>query len=54
MNLLMRYMLRYDEKTQTFKTTEKGLRVLQAYSELSEFMKGIEPNQRIIYIESQA
>jgi len=52
--LAERDLLHYDEETQTFKTTEKGFRVLQAYSELSEFTKGIEPNRGIRYIKSQA
>lgn len=32
-------LLSYDEKTQTFKTTEKGLRLLSTYNQLGEVMK---------------
>ena len=32
-------LLSYDEKTQTFKTTEKGLRLLHTYNQLGETMK---------------
>ena len=52
--LAERGLLQFDRTTQTFKITPKGHKVLQAYSELNELMKGIEPNQRIKYIESQA
>ena len=38
-------LLRYDGETQRFRTTEKGLRLLHVYSELGEFMKGIEQKQ---------
>jgi predicted transcriptional regulator len=32
-------LLNYDAYTQTFKTTEKGLRFLEAYNQMSDFMK---------------
>jgi predicted transcriptional regulator len=32
-------LLSYDGKTQTFKTTEKGLRLLHTYNQLGEVMK---------------
>ena len=51
--LTERELLRYDEKTQTFKTTEKGHRILQAYNELNDLMKGLEENKEARYIESQ-
>jgi predicted transcriptional regulator len=31
-------LLSYDEKTQTFKTTEKGLRLIHTYNQLGEVM----------------
>src|SRR5262245_6411492 len=39
--LTERGLLRYDGETQTYRTTERGLRVLQAYKELCELTKGI-------------
>jgi predicted transcriptional regulator len=32
-------LLNYDAYTQTYKTTEKGLRFLDAYNQMSDFMK---------------
>lgn len=32
-------LLRYDEDTRTFKTTEKGLRFLQMYNQIDDMMK---------------
>jgi predicted transcriptional regulator len=43
--LTERGLLRYDEETQTYRTTERGLRVLQAYKELRELTKGIAINE---------
>jgi predicted transcriptional regulator len=37
--LTERDLLRYDRETQTFKTTEKGLRFLDAYKQLGDMMK---------------
>jgi predicted transcriptional regulator len=37
--LTERDLLRYDGETQTFKTTEKGLRFLDAYKQLGDMMK---------------
>ena len=37
--LTERDLLRYDSITQTYKTTEKGLRLLQFCNELDEMMK---------------
>jgi len=48
--LTERGLLRYDGETQKFKTTEKGLRVLRACTELSEITKGIEQNKVTGYI----
>ena len=31
--------LRYDENTRTFKTTEKGLRFLEAYNQMDSMVK---------------
>jgi predicted transcriptional regulator len=38
-------LLRYDGETQTFRATEKGLRLLHVYNELGEFIKGISQKQ---------
>jgi predicted transcriptional regulator len=37
--LTERDLLRYDGETQTFKTTEKGLRFLDAYKQLGDMIK---------------
>ena len=39
--LTERGLLRYDGETKTYRTTERGLSVLQAYKELFELTKGI-------------
>jgi len=49
-----RGLLEFDTTTQTFKTTEKGLRVLHACTELNELINGFEENkEEARYIESQ-
>jgi predicted transcriptional regulator len=41
-------LLRYNEDTQTFKTTEKGLRFLQLYNQRDNIIKATEaPEQQI-------
>jgi predicted transcriptional regulator len=37
--LTERELLRYDKHTQTFKTTEKGLRFLDVYNQMDEMLK---------------
>ena len=39
MLLTERDLLRYDKHTQTFKTTEKGLRFLDIYNQMDEMLK---------------
>jgi predicted transcriptional regulator len=51
--LIERGLLRFDRETQKFKITEKGLKLLHACTELSEFMKGIAQSKVTRYIESQ-
>ena len=51
--LIERGLLLFDRETHKFKTTEKGHKVLQAYTELSELMEGVEQNKATRYIESQ-
>jgi predicted transcriptional regulator len=47
-------LLEFDRTTQTFKTTAKGHKVLQAYTELNGLMKGLEKNdEEARYAESQ-
>ena len=41
--LTERNLLNYDEKTQVFKTTEKGLRFLQIYNQIDGLMKTLQP-----------
>ena len=42
-------LLRYNEDTQTFKTTEKGLRFLQLYNQIDNIIKATEaPEQQQI------
>ena len=41
------YFLYYDLHTQTFKTTEKGLKVLEAYNRIGDMMKA-SPQQRLV------
>jgi predicted transcriptional regulator len=48
-----RGLLDFDQTTQTFKTTEKGHKILQAYSELYELLKGFEENEETRYAENQ-
>jgi predicted transcriptional regulator len=43
--LTERDLLSYDEETQTFKTTEKGLRFLKTYTQMGDEMKA--PQQQI-------
>jgi len=38
-DLTERNLVQYESDTQTFRTTEKGLRLLNAYNELSEFIR---------------
>jgi predicted transcriptional regulator len=40
--LTERNLVQYDRNTRTFKTTEKGIRLLHAYNELGEFMNNKE------------
>jgi predicted transcriptional regulator len=39
MLLTERDLLRYDKHTQTFKTTEKGLRLLEIYNQMDDMLK---------------
>jgi predicted transcriptional regulator len=48
-----RGLLDFDRTTQTFKTTPKGLKVVQAYTELNELMNGWEKSEETRYAESQ-
>jgi predicted transcriptional regulator len=48
-----RGLLEFDRTTQTFKTTPKGLKVVQAYTELNELMNGWEKSEETRYAESQ-
>jgi predicted transcriptional regulator len=43
--LTERGLLQFDRTTQTFKTTEKGHKIPQDYTELNELMKGLEKNE---------
>jgi predicted transcriptional regulator len=38
------YFIYYNLHTQTFKTTEKGLRVLEAYNRIEDMMKAQQPS----------
>jgi predicted transcriptional regulator len=38
------YFIYYDLHTRTFKTTEKGLRVLEAYNRIEDMMKAQQPS----------
>jgi predicted transcriptional regulator len=40
-------LLRYNEDTQTFKTTEKGLRFLNIYSRLGDMIKIPRPPEQL-------
>lgn len=51
--LIERGLLRFDRETLKFKTTEKGLKLLHACTELSEFMKGVAQGKVTGHIESQ-
>jgi len=49
MFLIDRDLIYYDIKTETFKTTEKGLRFLRRYTEIDEMMRKLplaSPQQR--------
>jgi predicted transcriptional regulator len=35
-------LLRYDQETHTFKTTEKGLRFLEIYNQMGDVMKALQ------------
>jgi predicted transcriptional regulator len=48
-----RGLLDFDSVTQTYKTTPKGIKVVQAYTELNELMNGSEKSEEIGYVESQ-
>jgi predicted transcriptional regulator len=51
MLLTEKELLRYDKESQTFKTTEKGLRFLDIYSSLVEMIK--EQQQRQVWIQRE-
>ena len=51
--LVERGLLQFDRPTQTFKITPKGHKVLRAYTELNELMKGLEENEEARYAVSQ-
>jgi predicted transcriptional regulator len=51
--MIERGLLQFDKTTQTYKTTEKGLKVVQAYTELNELMGGWEEGVETKYAESQ-
>jgi predicted transcriptional regulator len=51
--LIERGLLLFDRDTQKFKTTEKGIKLLHAYSELSEFTKGVAQGKVTGYIGNQ-
>ena len=40
--LTERGLIHFDKTTQTYRTTERGLKFLDKYSELSQLMKGLE------------
>lgn len=44
-SLTAKDLLRYDEDTRTFKTTEKGLRFLQIYNQLDAMIKDEEQQE---------
>ncbi len=43
-------LLLHDRNTQTFKTTEKGLRFLEIYNEISEMLKEEQQSQQEMWI----
>jgi predicted transcriptional regulator len=51
--LTERGLLQFDRTTQTFKITPRGHKILQAYTELNELMKGLQENKEARYAESQ-
>jgi predicted transcriptional regulator len=52
-SMIERDLLDFDRTTQTFKTTPKGLKVVQAYTELNELINGFEESEETRYVESQ-
>jgi predicted transcriptional regulator len=40
-------LLRYDKDTQTFKTTEKGLRFLDTYNQMDDMIKELHSQQQM-------
>jgi predicted transcriptional regulator len=48
--LTERDLLHYDENTQTFKTTEKGLRFLQVYNQISDMISEEQSSQQETWI----
>jgi len=52
--LIERELLQFDRTTNTFKITPRGHKVLRAYTELNELMKGLQANkEEDRYAESQ-
>ena len=51
--LIERGLISYDEETRTLRTTERGIRTLQAYNELCELTKGVEQDKEIRRIVRQ-
>ncbi len=51
MLLTEKELLRYDKESQTFKTTEKGLRFLDIYSHLGDMIK--ERQQQQVWIQRE-
>jgi predicted transcriptional regulator len=50
--LTERGLIQYDKATQTYRTTERGLKFLDKYTELSQLMKGLEEG-RVTKLVSQ-
>jgi predicted transcriptional regulator len=46
MLLTKKDLIRYDEDTRTFKTTEKGLRFLQIYNQIDDIIKASQQSQQ--------
>ena len=46
-------LLCYNEDTQTFKTTEKGLRFLDTYNQMDDMIKEPQPQQQMWWLQRE-
>ena len=53
MLLTEKELLCYNEDTQTFKTTERGLRLLDTYNQMDDMIKEPQPQQQMWWLQRE-